>query len=75
MNGDLLLKAASSFASKLDSIKNSEACNFQWYPYGSMNNFVHLRDIFNSYPLDALMPNNGKILDVGAADGDVSFFL
>jgi tRNA (mo5U34)-methyltransferase len=45
------------------------------YPYGTLHNFLHLKDIFNKRPVDDLTSSDSKILDIGAADGDLSYFL
>jgi len=76
MNGDLLLKKSIMFGKHIDDIKKKIDGGFHWYPYGSLSNFVHLKDIFNKRPIDSLVNNNSKrILDIGAADGDLSFYL
>ena len=71
LTGDFLLHASSSFDKLLQDQKNNVEIN--WYPYGILNNFIHLREIFNRFPLDVLAGE--KILDIGAADGDLTFFL
>jgi hypothetical protein len=75
MNGNNLLDKAMEFNSNLEEVKNKIHNSFPWYPYGILNNFIHLREIFNKYPLDSLVNDSPKILDIGAADGDLSFFL
>ena len=75
MNGDLLFKKAILFNKELDIKKKEISDNLPWYPYGSLSNFVHLREIFNKRPIDSLVADHLKILDIGAADGDLSFFL
>jgi len=74
-SGDELLEHALAFEVELTESKESIAPGFPWYPYGSMNNFVHLRDTFNRFPLTSLMSDDKRVLDVGAADGDLAFFL
>ena len=74
-NGDYLLEAAHNYRSKIDLVKSKSKESFNWYPYGILNNFIHLKDIFNKYPLSNLANQQTKILDIGAADGDLSFFL
>lgn len=71
----MLLEKSSLYDIKLRNIKKDIDSNFPWYPYGSLNNFIHLRDILNKWSLDSLIRNHSKILDIGAADGDLSFFL
>jgi tRNA (mo5U34)-methyltransferase len=71
LTGDYLLAKSTEYADYLARIKSDH--DFDWYPYGVLNNFVHLREIFNAYPLEKLA--TGRILDIGAADGDLAFFL
>jgi 2-polyprenyl-3-methyl-5-hydroxy-6-metoxy-1,4-benzoquinol methylase len=72
---DFILKYdVNSFELELKEAKGADP--FPWYPYGSLSNF---------YLLDMLLPNGwssvqsslkGKYLvDIGAADGETSFFL
>lgn len=58
----------------MEKVKNDIAPSFSWYPYGTLNNFVHLKEIFNKYPLKELTRIN-YIADIGAADGDLAFFI
>jgi 2-polyprenyl-3-methyl-5-hydroxy-6-metoxy-1,4-benzoquinol methylase len=71
LNGEFLANAADSFTTKLGHIKSENAIN--WYPYGILHNFHNLKNIFNAHPLDSLAV--GHVYDVGAADGDLAFFL
>lgn len=71
LTGDFLMQGSSNFNALLQEQKNNEDIN--WYPYGILNNFIHLREIFNKFPLDSIAGN--RILDIGAADGDLAFFL
>jgi len=75
MNGNMLLEKSIIFEKHLSNMKREIDSKFPWYPYGSLNNFIHLKTMFNQRPLDSLLSNNSKILDIGAADGDLSFFL
>ena len=70
-NGDFLLEDSLRFQEVLNLQKNK--ANIDWYPYGILNNFFHLQEIFNEFPLNEL--TGGKILDIGGADGDLAFFL
>lgn len=47
MNGDLLLEESMVFNKELDRKKKEINDTFPWYPYGSLNNFIHLREMFN----------------------------
>jgi 2-polyprenyl-3-methyl-5-hydroxy-6-metoxy-1,4-benzoquinol methylase len=71
LSGDYLEAKSVDFSNKLNSIKSKH--QIQWYPYGILHNFHNLKSIFNEYPLDTLTV--GKILDCGAADGDLGFIL
>jgi 2-polyprenyl-3-methyl-5-hydroxy-6-metoxy-1,4-benzoquinol methylase len=75
MNGDQLLEKSVLFDKYLGNMKKEINSNFPWYPYGSLANFIHLRGMFNKRPIDSLVGDLSKILDIGAADGDLSFFL
>jgi tRNA (mo5U34)-methyltransferase len=47
-----------------------------WYPYGTMNNLIMLDELLrgeNRYVLD--LAQGKPIADIGAADGDLAFFL
>lgn len=74
MNGDQLLKLAQDFQTELDRKKSARKVAFPWYPYGTLNNFIHLRDAFNRHPLQSLTESK-HVADIGAADGDLAFFL
>jgi tRNA (mo5U34)-methyltransferase len=65
------MQGSSNFNELLQEQKNNVDVN--WYPYGILSCFIHLREIFNRFPLDAIAGN--RILDIGAADGDLAFFL
>lgn len=75
MNGTLLEQQALAFNKELEANKQEIDPKFRWYPYGSLGNFIHLKSIFNKFPLDTLMGPRKKTLDIGAADGDLAFFL
>jgi tRNA (mo5U34)-methyltransferase len=75
MKGDELLIAAQTFSTRIEALRSSLApADFSWYPYGSLNNMLHLRGIFNEYPLKALTASR-HVADIGAADGDVAFLM
>jgi tRNA (mo5U34)-methyltransferase len=75
MNGTTLEQQAMAYNKELDVIKESLKGQVSWYPYGILNNFIHLKPIFNKFPLDSLIGPNKQTLDIGAADGDLAFFL
>jgi len=68
---------ALSFDIELNKIKNSlNPKSFSWYPYGSMNNFVHLDKLLTGFNRNIFDPKKIKtIADIGSADGDNAFFL
>ena len=74
MNGEMLEIKALEFSKVLSELKIIMAPEFPWYPYGILNNFIHLKDIFNQFPLDQLASCK-HIADIGAADGDLAFFM
>lgn len=75
MTGIELQQASSSFYKKLEEVKAGINPPFTWYPYGSLGNFIHLQNVFDEYALDGLIGKSLKTLDIGAADGDLAFFL
>jgi len=74
MNGDELLQLSQTFNLELDRKKKEWNASFPWYPYGTLNNFVHLREGFNLHPLETLSSTK-HVADIGGADGDLAFFL
>ena len=74
MNAQQLETAALRFMAEIDALKTSIDPGFPWYPYGILNNFIHLKPIFEAFPLDSLLQGN-PLADIGAADGDLAFFL
>jgi tRNA (mo5U34)-methyltransferase len=75
MNGSELQQESAIFYEKLEQLKVDIKPTFQWYPYGSLGNFIHLQNLFDKHPLGSLIGESLKTLDIGAADGDLSFFL
>ena len=71
-----VLEAAAAFAVVLDEAKSKDHPRGGWYPYGSLNNI---------WAIDRLLPPDhrdlkqltagGPVADVGAADGDMAYFL
>jgi len=74
MNGDELLQRSDEFRNEIERKKQERKPSFAWYPYGTLNNFQHLRDLFNRYPLETLTSTK-HVADIGGADGDLAFFL
>lgn len=74
MSGEELLQLGLAFSVDLEKKKQSFVAPFNWYPYGTMYNFAHLRDCFDKYPLETLTRTK-HVADIGGADGDLAFFL
>jgi len=74
MNGDMLKAAADEFRIRLDDLRTQLPRDFEWYPWGTLLNFNHLRNIFNEFPLPTLTASR-HVADIGAADGDIAFFM
>ena len=78
MRIDLIKKESLIFNKELSKIKRiiEEKNNFKFYPYGIMNNFIHLENLLKGNNLENFFQNlsNKNILDIGAADGDMSFY-
>lgn len=69
-----ILNAAKSFSGTLASIKASQK-NVNWYPFESMNNIDNLNLLLKEQNRNLVVgdPAHFKILDIGAADGDLAF--
>lgn len=72
--GDKILERSNTFKIYIEELKKEINPSFPWYPYGILNNFIHLRAMFNKFPISSLSSEQ-NILDIGAADGDLAFFL
>lgn len=72
---DEFFENAQEFDKRLLQIRGASEVGFAWYPYGALNNFIHLKSIMQNFPIESLVSQGEKILDIGAADGDVAFFL
>jgi hypothetical protein len=78
MNGhlDALVRDAPSFDRELTAIKHGLAPANSWYPYGALSNMSHLDRLLSPGHRDlADLAGHKPILDIGAADGDMSFYL
>ena len=77
MDATDLLREAAAFARQLAATKQElDLGEHGWYPYGSMDNFVHLDSLLTGEHREVLRYAGARpILDIGAADGDVAFFL
>jgi tRNA (mo5U34)-methyltransferase len=77
LNIATLRQNAYVFESELTAQKKAVGeADFPWYPYGTMSNFSHLDKLLrhNNRDLSALIAGS-PIADVGAADGDLAFFM
>ena len=74
MNGTLLKNRAQQFNQTLELLKKGIDPDFPWYPYQTLGNFHHLEAVFNEWDLASLAIGR-NIADIGAADGDMAFFL
>ncbi|HET6631951.1 MAG TPA: hypothetical protein VFG73_04505 [Rhodanobacteraceae bacterium] len=73
-----LAKQAREFSRALDDEKHAlKQDDFGWYPYGTLNNFDHLRALLGKTKHEDVLSLavDGAIADIGAADGDTAFFL
>jgi len=67
---------ALAFREQLQKTKLAIAAEKEWYPYDSLANFIHLDTLLKGSADDLLDDIRGwTIADIGAADGDVAFFL
>jgi tRNA (mo5U34)-methyltransferase len=75
MNAESLILEAAKFNEQLAKAKATFDPQFPWYPYDTLGNFIHLKPILDGFPLDTLAGPEKRILDIGAADGDLALFL
>jgi tRNA (mo5U34)-methyltransferase len=71
-----ICERAYEFKARLDALKNRLNPDFEWYRYDSFGNFGHIQQLLNGdnrYLLD--LAAGDPVLDIGCADGDLSFFL
>ena len=72
MDGSFMLKAAADFRVEISAAHKLSPLT-DWYPYDSLSNIIHLKDFFDFKKMDELVEPGGRILDIGAADGELSF--
>jgi hypothetical protein len=77
MNIAELRDEAARFRDRLATIKSANPpVDFTWYGYNILGNLSHLEKTLKQERRDILERIKGKpVLDVGAADGDLAFFL
>lgn len=72
-----LAKEIESFRAEMETVKGQvKASDFPWYPYGSLNNFGMIdATVPGGWPALKSQIVGTRIVDIGAADGETSFFL
>jgi tRNA (mo5U34)-methyltransferase len=76
LNIDELVADSEEYSRNLTSRKHELMPQGFWYPYGSMNNLSHLSKLLTGVGRDLESLIAGQpVADIGAADGDLSFFL
>lgn len=71
-----LLAPAAEFADRLGQIKAGLAPASDWYPYSTIQNVSHLDLLLTGSHRNLLGLTGGHpVADIGAADGDMAFFL
>ncbi len=70
-------KEAMAFRVRLEEAKQRAADgSFEWYPYGTLDNFTVLEQLLSGANRDLLrFIGEGPAVDIGAADGDTAFFM
>ncbi len=67
---------AREFRARLDAVKAAVPHRLEWYPYDSLANFDHLNNLLTGPNRNLLdLAGGWPVLDIGCADGDVSFLL
>ncbi len=69
-----LKNEAASFHSKMAQLRKTLVVDFPWYPYDIISNIWHIDPMLVGDLVNLLEPAK-TIADIGAADGDLSFFL
>ncbi|HRG15929.1 MAG TPA: hypothetical protein PLB00_08025 [Pseudomonadota bacterium] len=71
-----LSRDAIKFMRHHDARKREMAVDFPWYPWPSLTNFQHLDRLLRGENRDLRrLLGEGTAVDIGAADGDVAFFM
>jgi tRNA (mo5U34)-methyltransferase len=72
-----IARSAAEYQLRLDAIKQTvQPRDFNWYPYDSIGSLFTLDEVLTGesrYLLEVL--DSGPVLDLGCADGELSFFL
>jgi len=71
-----LLSPGAEFQHRLGEAKKSAEPRNGWYPYGSLSNLWHLDRLLTGDHRDLhRLGGAGPVADIGAADGDMAYFL
>lgn len=71
---DRLKGSVPEFKEKIENIRQNLKVDFPWYPYDTMANFWHVDPIIGN-EFDFLFGPPKRYADIGAADGDLAFYL
>ncbi len=72
-----IVERAREFHARLKSVKARVSPRpFEWYPYDSLANVLHLNKLLTGPNRDLLkLIGDGPVADIGCSDGDLAFFL
>lgn len=72
-----MVERARDFHARLHSIKaRISPRSFEWYPYDSLANVLHLERLLTGKNRELLQRiGDGTVADIGCSDGDLAFFL
>ncbi len=72
-----IAERAREFHARLKSVKAGVTPRpFEWYPYDSLANVLHLNKLLSGSNRDLLkLIGDGPVADIGCSDGDLAFFL
>ena len=72
-----IVERAREFHARLKSVKARISPRpFEWYPYDSLANVLHLNKLLTGPNRDLLkLIGDGPVADIGCSDGDLAFFL
>jgi len=65
-----LVTAVPSFSERLRRVR-APCADINWYPYNSVDNVYNLNTFIDAAA--ELVPDHGRVLDIGCADGDMGF--
>jgi tRNA (mo5U34)-methyltransferase len=69
-----LLPRAGAFAQRVLDAKRTLTAGFEWYPYDTLSALWHLEKLLTG-ERRGLLAGRGRVLDLGAQDGELAFFL